>query len=268
MTGYVSFGHAAFFGLGAYSGTIILQSGSHWLVALLAGAMTTFLIAIPLGLLTLRLRGPYFAIAMLGLNELGRICATLWVSMTEGGDGIALSPTLLPALSNQYLAMLGLAILACGMVAWIHNNRFGLELRAIRDGEDVAEMVGINTVHNKVLAFVLSAIIPGAVGAIYAMFTSFIDPASVFDPALNIQMIVMVLLGGAGTVWGPVLGAGIVMGLHELFWANAPEIHLILLGLLLIGIILYLPQGVLSIVSRRKRVRPDQLQNHHHRVTP
>ena len=257
MTGFVSFGHAAFFGVGAYTGALLLIAGIWWWLAILAGAAVACILALPLGILTLRLRGPYFAIAMLGLNELGRLVATLWVDLTEGGDGIALSPALLPSLIQNYYAMLALALLATGIIAYALRSRFGLELRAIREAEDAAEMVGVNTVRNKVLVFVISAIIPGAVGVVYAMFTSFIDPSSVFAPVLNIQMIVMVLLGGSGTMWGPVIGAGIVMGSRELFWANFPALHPTLLGVLLVVVIFYLPEGIVSIVKRRPRVRPN-----------
>jgi len=257
MTGYVSFGHASFFGIGAYAGALLLIADIPWIIAIFGGALLAFLVALPLGLLTLRLRGPYFAIAMLGLNEICRIIATLWVDVTEGGDGIALSPDLLPSLTHNYFIMLVLAFLATALIGFIHQHRFGLELRAIRDDEDAAEMVGVNTTFNKVFAFVLSATLPGVVGTVYAMFTSYIDPSSLFDPALNIQMIVMVLLGGSGTVWGPVIGAAIVMILRELFWANFPAIHLALLGILLIFVILYLPRGILSFAQQRKRVRPE-----------
>ncbi len=98
MTGYVSFGHAAFFGVGAYAGALLLTWGFPWWAAILHGAGIAALLAVPLGFLTLRLRGPYFAIAMLGLNEVGRIVATLWVDVTKGGTGLTLSPTLLPSL--------------------------------------------------------------------------------------------------------------------------------------------------------------------------
>lgn len=257
MTGYVSFGHSAFFGIGAYAGALLLIADMPWIIAIAGGTGLALFIALPIGLLTLRLRGPYFAIAMLGLNEVCRIIASLWVDVTEGGNGLVLAPELLPSLSHNYFIMFSLAVLATVLIGFIHQHRFGLELRAIRNDEDAAEMIGVNTTFNKVLAFVISATLPGAVGVVYAMFTSYIDPNSLFDPALNIQMIVMVLLGGSGTVWGPVIGATIVMILREVFWASFPAIHLALLGILLILIILYLPQGILSLTQRRKRIRPE-----------
>ncbi|MGN7613436.1 branched-chain amino acid ABC transporter permease [Magnetococcales bacterium HHB-1] len=258
MTGYVSFGHAAFFGIGAYAGALALIAGVPWWLSIVVGAFVATVVAAPLGFLCLRLRGPYFAIAMLGLNELGRIIANLWVDVTQGGDGIALSPQLLPSLYGNYFAMLFLGMISIAMVIFVYHHRFGLDLRAIRAGEDTAEMLGVNTVQRKVTAFILSAILPGASGVIYAMYTSYIDPMSVFAPHLNIQMIVMVLLGGSGTIWGPVLGAVIVMVLQEAFWATFPAIHLMLMGILLIVVILYLPNGLLSILQRKKGIRPDQ----------
>jgi branched-chain amino acid transport system permease protein len=257
MTGYVSFGHTAFFGVGAYAGALLLLAGFPWWLAVLKGGGIALLLAIPLGLLTLRLRGPYFAIAMLGLNEVGRIAATLWIDLTHGGDGISLAPDLLPSLHTNYFSMLTLATTATLIVAYVYGSRFGLELRAIREDEEAAEMVGVNTVANKVMAFVLSALIPGAVGAVYAMYTSYINPQSVFSPALNIQMIVIVLFGGSGTVWGPLIGAGVVMVLREFLWAQFPAAHLALLGVLLLAVVLYLPGGLLSFVRARPQVRAD-----------
>lgn len=259
ITGYISFGHAVFFGIGAYTGALMLLGGFSWWIAIVGAAGVATVSALPIGLLTLRLRGPYFAIAMLGLNEVGRIVTTLWVDVTRGGDGIALTPQLLPSLTTNYYAMLCLAMLSTLIIAYVLSSRIGLELRAIREDEGAAEMVGVNTTSNKIVTFISSAIIPGAVGAVYAFYTSFIDPSSVFLPALNVQMIVIVLLGGKGTMWGPVIGAVIIMLIQEVTWAEFPALHLALLGTLLIVIVLYLPNGILSILRHRKRVRPDQL---------
>lgn len=257
MTGYVSFGHSAFFGVGAYTGALLLTAGWPAPVAIAAGAGLALLLALPLGLLTLRLRGPYFAIAMLGLNEIGRLVATLWTDVTNGGAGVSLLPKFLPSLTGNYFAMLLLAIIATVLVGRVYHSRFGLELRAIREDEDAAEMVGVNTIRDKVAAFVLSAIVPGAVGAVAAMYTSYINPSSAFSPALNIEMIVMVLLGGTGSVWGPVIGAALIVSLHEALWAEFPAAHLILLGAVLIVVILFLPRGIVSVVRARRRVRPE-----------
>lgn len=258
MTGYVSFGHAVFFGMGAYVGALLLLAGVPWWLCIACAALWALLLALPMGLLTLRLRGPYFAIAMLGLNEVGRIVATLWSSLTRGGDGIGLTPTLLPPLVASYYTMLLLAVIATLVMAIVLRRRCGLELRAIRGDEGAADMFGVNTARHKIVTFVASAVVPGAVGAVYAMYTSFIDPISVFAPALNVSMIVMVLLGGRGTVWGPVLGAAIVMSIHEFTWTQFPALHLALLGVLVIVVVLYVPDGIVAIVSQRQRFRLQQ----------
>jgi branched-chain amino acid transport system permease protein len=213
MTGYVSFGHAAFFGVGAYAGALLLTWGFPWWAAILHGAGIAALLAVPLGFL--------------------------------------------PSLDVKYFTMFGLALAATLLVAWVHRSRFGLELRAIREDEEAAEMVGVNTTRNKVTAFVLSALIPGAVGAVYAMYTSYINPASAFDHARNIEMIVVVLFGGSGTVWGPIIGAATVMVLREMLWAQFPAAHLAALGVLLLIVVLYLPGGLISIVRERQQSRPD-----------
>lgn len=257
MTGYVSFGHAAFFGIGSYAGTLLLQAGSPWWLTVLEAGAIAGLVSVPLGLLTLRLRGPYFAIAMLGLNEVCRAIATLWVDLTRGGNGITISPVILPSLTSNYYTMLLLAVAATALMAWVYHHRLGLELRAIREDEGAAEMVGVNTTRNKLTAFVLSALVPGAVGTVYAFYTSYVNPSSVFSPALNIQMIVMVILGGSGTVWGPVLGATLVMTLREVLWANFPALHLAAVGGLLLLSVLFLPGGLLSLGQTRKRLRAD-----------
>lgn len=257
MTGYVSFGHAAFFGIGAYAAALLLQSGFPWWLAILKGALIALAVSVPLGLLTLRLRGPYFAIAMLGLNEVGRIIATLWVDLTGGGSGISLAPARLPSLVQNYYAMLFIAAGSVALAAAIYRSRFGLELRAIREDEAAAEMVGVSTTRNKLAAFMLSAFIPGAVGAVYVLHTSYINPSSAFSAALNLQMIVMVMFGGSGTVFGPLLGAAVVMGLRELLWAHFPQLHLAALGLLLLVVVLILPGGLMSLLERRVRMRPE-----------
>lgn len=257
FTGYVSFGHAAFFGIGAYTGSLLILAGLPWYLAVAGAGMTALLLSLPLGLLTLRLRGPYFAIAMLGLNELCRIVATLWVSLTRGGDGIPLPPDLLPSLTTNYFTLLAFAFTTTLLVGAIRHHRFGLELLAIREDEEAAEMSGVQTTRCKIIAFTLSACFPGAIGAVYAFYTSFIDPHSVFSPEWNIQMIVMVMVGGGGRLWGPVIGAGLVMGLRELLWARFPAIHAAVMGILLISIVLFLPCGVLSLFQRRPTQRSD-----------
>jgi branched-chain amino acid transport system permease protein len=250
LTGYVSFGHTAFFGIGAYTSTLLLKNGIPWYLAAFHGGIIALLVALPLGTITLRIRGPYFAITMLGLNEITRVIALLWVDLTRGGDGIALNPENLPGTTIIYYAMLLIAILSSIMIYRVLKGRFGLELLAIREDEEAAEMVGVNSVKNKILAFLMSAFFPGVVGGLYAFYVSFIDPPSVFSPAMNLQIIAMVLLGGSGTLWGPVIGASLLSILREILWARFPFYHMALLGIVIIVVILFLPRGVLSFFER------------------
>lgn len=258
MTGYVSFGHTAFFGVGAYTSSLLLINGIPWYIAAFLGGILALLVALPLGTITLRIRGPYFAIAMLGLNEIARVIALLWVDLTGGGDGIALNPNNLPSLTSSYYSMFITAILSTLMIHLVLRGRLGLELMAIREDEEAAEMVGVNTVMNKIIAFLMSAFFPGIVGGLYAFYTSFIDPPSVFSPAMNLQIITMVLLGGGGTLWGPVLGAAILSILREVLWARFPFYHMAILGILIIVIIINLPRGVLSLFE--KEVKPELVE--------
>ena len=261
LTGYVSFGHTAFFGVGAYTSSLLLINGIPWYLSAFHGGVIALLLALPLGTITLRIRGPYFAITMLGLNEIARVIALLWVDLTSGGDGIALNPENLPDTATIYYGMLLIATLSSIMIHFVLKGRFGLELLAIREDEEAAEMVGVNSVRNKILAFLMSAIFPGVAGGLYAFYVSFIDPPSVFSPAMNLQIIAMVLLGGSGTLWGPVIGASVLSILREILWARFPFYHMALLGILIILVILFLPRGVLSFFEKEgapERAREDK----------
>jgi branched-chain amino acid transport system permease protein len=248
-TGYASFGHAAFFGLGAYAASILmLRLDAHWLLASLAGGALAALIALPLGYTLLRLRGPYFAIAMLGLAAALEIIALTWVSLTRGGSGLNLRPSL--NLMQVYYAM-GLAMVAViALSTWIVSSKYGLRLLAIREDEGAAEAMGINTTAHKVSAFALSAFFPGLVGGFYAWHLAYIDPASVFRPIISIGMVIMTMFGGIGTVTGPVIGAVLLNSVSEATWAQLPEFHRAVYGALIIAVILFMPGGVVNLLRR------------------
>ena len=251
FTGYTSFGHVAFFGIGAYTAAILItRQAVGWGWASLAGGAAAAALGLPVGAICLRLKGPYFAIAMLGFAESLRVLATLWTSLTRGGTGISLPP--IASLVPTYYAML-----ACGGAVLALNYRiatssFGLRLLSIREDETGAEAIGINTTAHKVGAFVLSTVFPGIVGGIYAQYISYVDPVSIFLPLVTVQMIIMVILGGAGTVLGPALGATAILGVQEVLWARFPEVHQGLLGVLVIIVILFIPGGVLEVLKDRR----------------
>jgi branched-chain amino acid transport system permease protein len=253
LTGYVSFGHVAFFGAGAYTGAILIASaGWSWPVAALTGGVAAGVLALAIGWPCLRLKGPYFAIAMLGLNEVLRALVSYFERLTGGGNGLSL-PTL-DATVPIYYAMGLMAVLVTLAARLIIASRFGLRLMTIREDEVAAEAMGIHTFRHKLLAFLLSAIGPGIVGALAAREQGYIEPLSVFPLATTITMIVMTLFGGKGTVWGPVLGAAVLFSAQEMVWARYPYIHPLLFGAIIVGVVLAMPRGVLGVLQTKYRL--------------
>lgn len=246
FAGYPSFATAAFFGLGAYAGAIAQSKGLPAVPAwLLAGAVSA-LVALLLGLAVLRLRGHAFAIATLVVVELLREIVNGWVSLTGGGMGINLPTAMSPqqGARHYFYAMLVLVVLTYLAMHAVAVRRLGFGLRCIKQNEDAASMVGVNTTVFKSLAFMLSAAFTAAAGAVYASWTAYIEPADVFDIMFSIKAIVMVLLGGAGTLLGPLLGAVTFLALDELVWRNFLTLHTGILGVLIIVLILFLPMGL------------------------
>jgi branched-chain amino acid transport system permease protein len=249
-TGYVSFGHAGFFGVGAYTAAILITTYRwHWLVACLAGGVLCILLALIIGWPALRLRGPYFAIALLGLSEVGRIVASVWEPVTRGGLGISLPPE--SDLLADYYAMLALAALATVLVYAIATSKTGLRLLAIREDETAAEVVGVPTTRYKLLAFTLSAVFPGVAGGLYAWQTSYIDPATVFSVSISVRTIASAMFGGVGTVIGPVLGAVLLNLLAEVLWVRFPSLHPVLFGGLIMLTLLVMPGGIMALLQKR-----------------
>ncbi|HXU89647.1 MAG TPA: branched-chain amino acid ABC transporter permease [Methylomirabilota bacterium] len=253
LTGYVSFGHVAFFGAGAYTGAILIASvGWPWPLAALAGGLGAVVLALLIGYPCLRLKGPYFAIAMLGLNEVLRALVSYFEGLTGGGSGLSL-PTL-DATRPIYYVMGALAALVTAGAYLIVTSRFGLRLMTIREDEVAAEAMGVDTFHHKLLAFVLSAIGPGVAGALTARDQGYIEPISVFPLAITVTMIVMALFGGKGTVWGPVLGAVVLFVVQEIVWARYPYVHPLLFGAIIVAVVLLMPRGVLGLLQVRYRL--------------
>lgn len=254
FAGYPMFGMAAFFGLGAYSGAVAQSSGYPvalaWLVAIVIGSA----FAVVLGFILLRLRGHAFAIATLVIAEVLSELTNGWTSLTGGGMGLNLpffgwSPTALAIFF--FYAMLGLAAIALATTYVVAHNRLGFALKCIRQNEDAANIVGIDTSRYKIIAFALSGAFAAAAGAIYASWTGYIEPSDVYDVLFSIKPIIMALLGGMGTVFGPVIGAIAFLALDEFVWRNFLHLHTGVLGFLIVALILFLPSGLSSIRLNR-----------------
>lgn len=251
MTGYVSLGHVVFYGLGAYLMVVTWQQLPFVLVILAAGALAAIFAAL-VGLPVLRVRGPYFVILTFGLAELVKFS----IMAAESASGTA-SRILFgtPDLVVVYFSMFALALLATGLLTWVSRSRFGHGLRSLRENEEAAETLGVPVVRFKLIAFVLSAAIPGMVGAVMALRSTYFVVGGVFDPMISITVIAMAILGGGDNAKGPMLGVVFLFLIQELLWANAPLLYMIILGAILITFVLLLPNGLVGLAGARARRR-------------
>lgn len=252
-TGYASFGQVVFFGLGGYTTAVLMSKlGLSFWAALPASALLAAAFGALIGLPLLRLKGHYFAIASLGVAEGMREVITNLPSLTGGGAGISVpvvgSVARTAYLGNDgfYVLFLLLAVLAVTVVALVARSKFGFALRAIHQDEDAAAAVGINTTKAKVLTYSLSGLLTGLVGATYAFQQVTIFPARLFDADITVLMVVMVVIGGSGTVLGPVLGAVGLQFLSEYLRQNFTEAHTFILGGIIIVAVILLPQGAVN----------------------
>jgi branched-chain amino acid transport system permease protein len=259
-TGYVSFGHIVFFGLGGYCGLYLLNTWRTplWL-ALLAGGLASGLLAFLLGKAILRLRGGYFALATIGVNEAMRAFIVNFPPF-GGPTGISLNFRIYKdyggageALWLVYYVLLALTLLAVVLSYSVKNSKFGLGLFAIRENEDAAEVMGVVTPNTKTWAYVLSAIIPGIVGVLFYFKNGNVEPGDAFRLNFSIELLVMVMLGGFGTVVGPVLGAAGYQRLRGILLTTPvlKNFQLVVAGVLLLIIILFIPAGAVGWLRRR-----------------
>ncbi len=259
-TGYVSFGHVVFFGLGGYVGLYLINSfhASLW-VAMLASGLAASLLAFLLGKAILRLRGAYFALSTIGINEAMKAFINNFTPF-GAATGISLQFSVYKdyggaakALWLTYFIAVGLAILAILLSHLIRTSKFGLGLMAIREDEDAAEVMGVVTPNAKTWAYAISAILPAMIGAVYYFKNGNIEPADAFRLGFSIETLVMVMLGGFGTVAGPVLGAVGYQRLRGLLQINplVKDIQLSVAGVLLLVIILFIPDGLVGWLRKR-----------------
>jgi len=261
-TGYLNFGHSAFFGIGAYA-TSLLMMKAHWPfpLAVLAGAMAAAVAALVIGMPTLRLRGAYFAIATWALARAIQQFA-LVSSFTGGPEGMRLTAYLNP----QYFYYVMLAVTAStffGLWFLLERAPFGLKLKAVREDQESAKALGLNPTKLKIQAMVLSAIPTALLGGVFAYWVTFIDPGSTLGDLVSDQALVMVVFGGMGTLVGPVVGAVLIFAFKTLFWAylSAYEVlYIIILGAVIALSVVFLPDGALGMVFRRRKAPEADLE--------
>ncbi|MGP8051715.1 MAG: branched-chain amino acid ABC transporter permease [Desulfobaccales bacterium] len=248
--GQVSFGHALFFGLGAYGGGLLFYyfGISTWW-GMLVGPIWAVIVAIPIGLITFRLRGPYFALAMLAMAEVARIIFNSWTSFSNGAVGIMISRTWGGDKLPYYAIILAIAVLALYVTRRLVRSKFGYYFLSIREDQDAAEALGIPSTRYKLYALIPSVFLTALAGAFYMNYMAFIQPEVVFNLTdISIMMILCVMLGGAGTEWGPALGAAVYVLLAECF-RTVPvikEVHLLAFAIIIIAIIMFLPDGIIG----------------------
>ena len=267
--GQLSIGHAAFVGIGAYSAAILARDAgiTPWLGMFLGGALAAALGAV-IGYLGFRfgLRGFYFVVLTVAFAEIARIVAAN-IETTGGAVGFYIPFTgdprqfQFPNNRPHYYIALALMLLATGVAAWIERRRFGVYLAAIREDEDASEALGVNSFKYKMLAIVVSAFLTGMGGTFYAFYYLSLHPNSVFGIALSVEIMIRPIVGGAGTLLGPVLGSFVLTPLAELSrtyfstggWTGA---HLVIYGLLLVTVVLFVPRGVYPYLHRLLARRP------------
>lgn len=259
LCGRFSFGHVAFFGIGAYSTVLLVTKVSVPLLpAIVVGGLASLVVAVVVGFPLLRLRGHYFAIATFGLALVIQELVTVSRTVTGGGQGIFFPPTTLGPALFYTIVYYGMLLVMVGTVVtvWVLlRTPPGFAMRAVRADEDAAAVLGINATKYKLIAFGLSAMFAGLFGGVWAYWISFIDPVSAFSLSLNLQLTMAGVLGGLGSVIGPVLGAFTLQLLSSLIWQQFIDLYLAVFGAVIIAVVIFLPGGIMSLFSPRAATR-------------
>lgn len=267
-TGQYSVGHAAFFGIGAYVTMILLDQYqvAPWWGVWVAIALA-LVVSVIVGSITFRLRGPYFVLASIAVAEIFRLLALNLKGLTNGAEGILLIsiPPLevggkviydLGALDPSaqkipfYYAALTLVVIVIAVTWIVQHSKFGYYFQAIREDQDAAHSLGINLSVWKNIALALSAVFTAWAGSFYALYTGFIDPNNTLTTEISVQMVLTAIIGGIGTILGPVVGALVVVPLSEWLRASVGQVHALIYGVLVVLVILFMPEGILGFVRR------------------
>jgi branched-chain amino acid transport system permease protein len=260
FAGQLSLGHAAFFGIGAYTSTLLFinRGMSPWIGMLIGAALAT-VVAGAIGYPSFRLRGPFFTLVTIAFAEVLRILTLYFHDLTRGSIGI--SVPFRPAAGNfifrqlpayVYVA-LGFLVITVLVSLWIENSRLGYYLAALREDEDAAQALGIDTARYKLVAVLVSAFLTSLAGTFYAQYIFYIEPFQTFSLDFSVLLAMMAIIGGLGTVWGPVAGAFLVTPLQEVLQAklggSMQGLHLVVYGTVLIVVVILLPQGIVGSVT-------------------
>lgn len=250
--GYPSFGNSVFYGLGAYGvGIAMAQLHLSFAVGMGLGVVLAAVFALCLGIPVLRLKGHYFAIATLAL---ALAMSAIVSNIPLAGQNIGL---VLPPLNNDpffYELSLGLLVLATLTVWWLTRSRFGFGLIAIRENEEGAVVMGVDTTRYKIIAFVLAGVFSALAGGIHAYWITFLDPESAFDITLNVKMIIMAVFGGPGTIFGPIVGSFILSAISEVLSSEVTSIAGLFFGLVIVVAVILMPRGLADVSRRFRRV--------------
>ncbi len=256
FAGQLSLGHAAFFGIGAYSASILASKSSlsPWL-AMLIGPLLVLPVASLVGWICFRLRGPYFTLATIAIGEMVRLVALNWRDLTGGAVGVVIRPSIFSGTNKipYYYIILAIAVATVALCYFISRRKLGYYLLAIREDQETAESIGINTTRYKLVALSISASLTALAGAFYANYFLFVDPTIVLPLSLSVEIVLMAIIGGLGTVQGPIVGAILLKLSSEIFRNQFANANLLIYGLLLVLVILFLPDGLLG--GYRKLIR-------------
>jgi branched-chain amino acid transport system permease protein len=266
--GQLSLGHVAFMGIGAYTSSILyLDYNISPFIGMIVGAILSAIIAYIVGYATLRLKGPFFTMATIGIAEVFRNIALLWRDVTKGSIGITVpyNPSFINMVFESKWSYIVLVLLYLLIVMFItyrmENSRFGYFLRSISQDEHAAECLGVNTMNMNLKALAISAALTSVGGTIYAQYIMFVDPESIFSFSLSIQMVIVAVFGGMGTVLGPIAGSILITPLshflQDLLRDYGSGLYLVFYGLILILVILYMPKGIVGLVNswtKKRRV--------------
>jgi branched-chain amino acid transport system permease protein len=249
--GYASFGNSVFYGLGSYGVAIsMVQWHLPFGVGMVFGVVLAIVFAVLLGIPVLRLKGHYFAIATLALSQ---VMTAIVSNVRLAGQNIGL---VLPPLNNDplfYELSLGLLVIATLTIFWLTRSRFGFGLIAIRENEEGAAVMGVNTTLYKVIAFTLSGIFSALAGGIHAYWITFLDPESAFDISLNVKMIIMAVFGGPGTIFGPIVGALSLSAISEFLSSEVTSIAGLFFGIVIVAAVVIMPRGLADMMRRFRK---------------